>query len=153
VKSILLCVFERDVQFINCVRFLAYVICIRFWAQLSRATVAFICRQSSVPHYAALRYATLNVYVPTSASPHSAFSARQKACWTYSKGNPAKYRNDVCEKIQSEEQVHARRIWWRNKITTTILHLHLQIHHWNLVKHGIYIPVFLYCTCHVFMFF
>lgn len=50
-------------QFINCVRFLVYVIYIRFWAQLSRATVAFICRQSSVPHYAALRYATLNVCV------------------------------------------------------------------------------------------
>lgn len=39
-----------------------------------------------------------------------AFSARQKARRTYSKGNPAKYRNDVFEKIQSEEQVRARRI-------------------------------------------
>lgn len=100
-------------QFINCVRFLAYI-CIRFWAQISRAVVAFICRQSSVPHYAALRYATLKrVCVPTSRRPvrtACAFFARQKARWTYSKGNPAKYRNDVREKIQSEKQVHARRI-------------------------------------------
>lgn len=36
----------------------------------------------------------------------SAFFARQKARWTYSKGNPAKYRNDVRGKIQSEKQVH-----------------------------------------------
>lgn len=53
----------------------------------------------------------LNVYVRRGqfAAGAGAFFARQKARWTYSKGNPAKYRNDVDEKIQSEKQVYLLR--------------------------------------------
>lgn len=73
------------------------------------AALMFICRQSSVCHIT-LRYGKC---VRTHVAPvgsQCAFFARQKARWTYSKGNPAKYRNDVREKIQSEKQVRARRI-------------------------------------------
>lgn len=88
-------------------RIFAYAFERSFRVQLSRLYAA-----NQVCHIM-LRYATLNVCVRTSRRPARtacAFFARQKARWTYSKGNPAKYRNDVREKIQSEKQVHARRI-------------------------------------------
>lgn len=70
-----------------------------------------------------------------------AFFARQKARWTYSKGNPAKYRNDVREKIQSEKQVYLLCARWRNRITTTMPNIPLQIRRWNSAEISLNMPL------------
>lgn len=90
-------------QLINYVSSLAY---------LHTLWVAFACScriymppiKSATLRYTMLRYIKCIRRVGRFVA--DAFFARQKARWTYSKGNPAKYRNDVRKKIQSEKQVY-----------------------------------------------